>query len=46
MLKSDGKTIIINEYDYVFLDLPFKLNGDILWADKIVFSIKKNIYQE
>ena len=45
MLKSDGKTIIMNEYDYG-LDLPFKLSGDVLWADKIVFSIKKNIYQE
>ena len=42
MLKSDGKTIIMNEYD-CGLDLPFKLSGDVLWADKIVFSIKKNI---
>lgn len=45
MLKSDGKTITMNEYDYG-LDLPFKLSGDILTTDKIVFSIKKNIYQE
>ena len=45
MLKSDGKTIIMNEYDYG-LDLPFKLSGDVLITDKIVFSIKKNIYQE
>ncbi len=44
-LKVTSKNIIMNEYDYG-LDLPFYLSGDILKTDKIIFSIKKSIYQE
>jgi hypothetical protein len=40
MLKGEGKKIIMDEYDYG-LDLPFRLSGDILATDKIVFTIRK-----
>lgn len=45
MLKAEGKKIIMDEYDYG-LDLPFKLSGDVLVTDKIVFSIKKQYEDE
>lgn len=45
MLISKGKKIIMDEYDFG-LDLPFKLSGDVLATDKIVFTIKKQYEDE
>lgn len=45
MLIGEGKRIIMNECDYG-IDLPIKLSGDILTTDKIIFSIKKDLYED
>lgn len=45
MLKGEGKKVIMDEYDFG-LDLPFKLSGDVLATDKIVFTIKKQYEDE